>query len=209
MPSGKSFDPQQKIDEAVDLFWREGYAATGVQDVVENLQISRSSLYATFGDKDTLWQRALSRYCQERNIRLAAVLDGAPPVLPRIRALLENVIAARPAEPRGCLVVNAICERLADDDTTRTTVTAQLAHVEAALADALQRAQTAGEIDAGNSPRDLARFLLTVIEGLHVLDRAGTNPDRLDDVITTAMGALPKGPDKGSNKGSDASRPDS
>ena len=100
MPRGKTFDPDQKIDQAVDLFWQRGCDAVSVQDLVEALGLNRGSLYDTYGGKDQLWLSALARYCEQRNARLAGLLDSsAGPVLPRLRALLTEL--ARIAVERG------------------------------------------------------------------------------------------------------------
>ena len=83
MPRGKTFDPGGKIDEAVDLFWRRGCDAVSIQDIVDALGLNRGSLYTTYGDKEQLWLRALGRYCDLRNARLAELnADPAAPVLP-------------------------------------------------------------------------------------------------------------------------------
>ncbi len=65
MPRGKTFDPDEKIDEAIDLSWRNGCDAV-IEDIVDALGINRGSLYATYGDKEQLWLLALGRYCDVR-----------------------------------------------------------------------------------------------------------------------------------------------
>jgi TetR/AcrR family transcriptional regulator, transcriptional repressor for nem operon len=190
MPRGKTFDPDGKIDEAIDLFWRNGCDAVSVQDIVDALGINRGSLYATYGDKEQLWLLALGRYCDVRKARLAELnADQAGPVLPQVRALLSEL--AQPAEglPRGCLVVNAITERTADA-ATREIALRQIGDVEDALTAALERARGAGEIAASASPRQLARFLVVMLQGLHVYNRAAADPRPAHDAIEVAMSAI-------------------
>jgi TetR/AcrR family transcriptional repressor of nem operon len=190
MPRGKTFDPDGKIDEAIGLFWRNGCDAVSVQDIVDALGINRGSLYATYGDKEQLWLLALGRYCDVRNARLAELnTEHARPVLPQVRALLSEL--AQPAEglPRGCLVVNAITERTADT-ATRELALRQIGNVEDTLTTALERARDAGEIAAGASPRELARFLVVMLQGLHVYNRAVADPRPAYDAIKVAMSAI-------------------
>jgi TetR/AcrR family transcriptional regulator, transcriptional repressor for nem operon len=190
MPRGKTFDPDEKTDEAIDLFWRRGCDAVSVQDLVAELGLNRGSLYDTYGGKEQLWQRALARYCDQRNAILDDLLSESPgPVLPRIRALLYGLTDPGADGPHGCLVVNAITERTSDP-ATREIAVRQVAHVEDVLAQALERARDAGEIPATASPRQLARFLVVTIQGLHVLDRATADPAQLRDAITVAMAAI-------------------
>ena len=62
MPRPKSFDVDEVLDRAVDLFWVNGFAATSMADLVNHLGINRGSLYSTFGSKQELYERALERY---------------------------------------------------------------------------------------------------------------------------------------------------
>jgi TetR/AcrR family transcriptional repressor of nem operon len=190
MPRGKTFDPDEKIDEAVDLFWRSGCDAVSIQDIVDVLGINRGSLYATYGDKEQLWLRALGRYCDLRNARLAELTaDPAAPVLPRIRALMAQLTQPADGLPRGCLIVNAITERTADS-ATRDLALRQISHVEDTLRLALNRARDVGEIPVTASPGQLARFLVVMLQGLHVYDRAVDDPRAVHDAIEVAMSAI-------------------
>jgi TetR/AcrR family transcriptional repressor of nem operon len=190
MPRGKTFDPDDKIDEAVDLFWRRGCDAVSIQDIVDTLGLNRGSLYTTYGDKEQLWLRALGRYCELRSARLAELTaDPAVPVLPRIRALMTELTQPVEGLPRGCLLVNAITERTADG-ATRDLALRQIGHVEDTLRLALDRARDAGEIPATASPGQLARFLVVMLQGLHVYDRAVADPRAAHDAIEVAMSAI-------------------
>lgn len=190
MPRGKTFDPGGKIDEAVDLFWRRGCDAVSIQDIVDALGLNRGSLYTTYGDKEQLWLRALGRYCDLRNARLAELTaDPAAPVLPRIRALMADLTQPADGLPRGCLIVNAITERTADS-ATRDLALRQIGHVEETLRQALEGARDAGEIPPTASPGQLARFLVVMLQGLHVYDRAVADPRAVHDAIEVAMSAI-------------------
>jgi TetR/AcrR family transcriptional regulator, transcriptional repressor for nem operon len=190
MPRGKTFDPGEKIDEAVDLFWRDGCDAVSIQDIVDTLGINRGSLYATYGDKEQLWLLALGRYCDVRKARLAELnADQAGPVLPRLRTFLTEITQPSEGLPRGCLIVNAITERTADPATRELTLR-QIRQVEDTLTATLERARDTGEIPASASPGQLARFLVVMLQGLHVYDRAVADPRPVRDAIEVAMSAI-------------------
>ncbi len=193
MPRGKTFDPEEKVDEALDLFWREGCDAVSIQDIVDALDLNRGSLYATYGDKEQLWRRALTRYCDQRKARIAELFDDpSGPVLPRIRRLMLELADPNTELPRGCLVVNAITERT-NDHATMDIVTGQISHVEDVLRKAFTRARSGGEIPATSSPRRLARFVVVMLQGLHVYDRALADPRKARDAIDIAMSAICSG----------------
>lgn len=193
MPRGKTFDPDEKLDEALDLFWRKGCDSVSVQDIVDALDLNRGSLYATYGDKELLWRRALTRYCDQRSALLAELFDGpSGPVLPRIRRLMLELADPAADLPRGCLVVNALTERT-DDPATMAIVEAHMSHVEDVLRKAFTRARSGGELPAGSSPRRLARFVMVVLQGLHVYDRALADRRRTRDTVAIAMSAITSG----------------
>lgn len=65
MARPREFDEQAVLDAAIQCFWRRGYEATSVRDLVEKTGITSASLYNAFGDKRALYQRALDRYVEE------------------------------------------------------------------------------------------------------------------------------------------------
>ena len=79
----RAFDTQQALARARDLFWSRGYAATSVQDLVDELGVQRGSLYAAFGDKHDLYLKAVALYDSENREQLEAVLRDSP-VLPAL-----------------------------------------------------------------------------------------------------------------------------
>ena len=188
----KHFDPDAVLHRATELFWRQGYEATSMQDLVDELGVSRSSLYATFGDKDRLFQASLQHYCVSEAGPRHALLHGDRPVLDALRELLEGIAAAPSVHPdrRGCLVVNAAMERVPDDPATAAAVATQLGRFEDALLGALLRGQERGELDPGQDPRALARFLVTVVQGMRVVGKAGEDPAALRDVVDVALAAI-------------------
>jgi len=188
----KHFDQHATLARAMDLFWRRGYEATSVQDLVDELGISRSSLYATFGDKDALFQAALEHYCGTEAGPRHELLHGDRPVREAVRELLEGIAAAPDIHPdrRGCLVVNAAMERIPADPVTARAVAAQFERFEDALHDALRRGQERGQLDAAEDPRALARFLVAVVQGMRVVGKAGRDPAHLGDVVEVALRAL-------------------
>ncbi|WP_294569106.1 TetR/AcrR family transcriptional regulator [uncultured Arthrobacter sp.] len=188
MSRAKAFDPTAKIDDAMLLFWANGFEATGVQSIVDNLGISRGSLYATFGDKDALWHRALERYCENMTAYLGAVLeDESRPGLVRVEQVLNDVIDPPVDRPCGCLLTRAITERMAEDPITAGIVQAQLMRARGYLLTALSSAQDKNEIPAHFSTDDLADFFLSVLEGLYVLDAARSATEPMRATVRVAM----------------------
>jgi TetR/AcrR family transcriptional repressor of nem operon len=184
----KAFDPDAVLTAAMNLFWRRGYEATSTADLVAELGIARASLYATFGSKQELYLRALDHYL-ERDPTIVELLSRPGPALPAVRALIESYAAEATRDDSGCFVVNAAVERMTDPAVARRVRTSWDT-VEVALTSALLRARAQGELRADAQPRALARFLLVFLQGLRVLGRDDTNPERLADAVCSALTIL-------------------
>jgi TetR/AcrR family transcriptional regulator, transcriptional repressor for nem operon len=192
MARTKEFDPAAALAAALDLFWRRGYEATSMADLVEHLGIARASIYATFGSKHELYLRALRHYGETRDPALLEELSQPGPALPAVRALVRRFAAeaAADAEHRGCFVTNTAVELAAHDTEAARRVAASWDHLEAGLTSALLRARAQGELPAGRDPRHLARMLLVLLQGIRVVGKAGGDADRARDAAEQALALL-------------------
>ncbi|WP_410652971.1 TetR/AcrR family transcriptional regulator [Amycolatopsis sp. cmx-4-54] len=185
----RSFDEDQVIGGALDVFWRRGYTATSMRDLKEDLGILPGSLYAAYGDKHTLFLRALERYAGGAANQADALAEG--PVLTHLRELLLSVLeAAREAPGRGCLLGNTAAELLPADEAAGKIVHSGFEALETGLTQGLEAAQRSGEIRADIDCGAQARLLLVVMQGLHVVARAETDPRRLTDAVDAALAPL-------------------
>ncbi|MBP2329848.1 TetR/AcrR family transcriptional repressor of nem operon [Kibdelosporangium banguiense] len=191
MARTKEFDPDAALRSALDLFWRKGYEATSIQDLVEHLGIGRASIYATFGTKHELYLRALDRYCEEMAGRNAYTLAPAGPALPAVRELVRSFAEDALTDPdrKGCFVTNTAVECLPHDELAGKRVDIGLNGLESAIAGTLIRAHDQGELRADKDPQALARFLVTLIQGIRVIAK---RPDRqrLRDAVDQALSLL-------------------
>jgi TetR/AcrR family transcriptional regulator, transcriptional repressor for nem operon len=188
----KGFDPDGVLESALQVFWRHGYEATSINDLVEQLGIGRASLYATYGSKHQLYLRALDRYVQAKNPAVVERLSQPGPVLPAVRELVESYVeeSIGAAGQRGCLVVNAAIERLPGDSAAARLVQSSWCTLEVALTAALTRARAQGELARDKDPRALAGFLLVVLQGLRVLGKSDSDPGRLAAAGEQALAVL-------------------
>ncbi|MFB4311836.1 TetR/AcrR family transcriptional regulator [Actinomadura sp. GTD37] len=192
MARTKEFDPDAALGRALDLFWERGYEATSMADLVDHLGIARASIYGTFGGKRELYLKALERYLQDTDPKIAEALSQPGPVLPAVRALIGRYTdeSARDRPRRGCLVVNTAVELAARDADAARLVEASWSFLEASLTSALTRARAQGELSPGKDPRALARLLLVLLQGMRVLGRAPADDGRLRDAAREALSLL-------------------
>lgn len=188
------FEANDVADAAMRVFWRKGYSATSIQDLLEGTGLSRSSLYNSFESKHNLFQYALRRY-HSQTANLVALLAQDGPALERVRALLKNIARDELGDESccGCLVANTALELGGRDGAVTALLGEHFATLEAALTALMQRGQQEGDIAADKSPVALARFIVATIQGLRVLGRGRADSQqarRLNDVVEVAIGAL-------------------
>ncbi|MGX1883814.1 TetR/AcrR family transcriptional regulator [Streptomyces sp. NPDC055287] len=193
MARTKEFDPDAALQAALELFWRRGYEATTMADLVGHLGIGRASIYATFGNKHELYLKALDRYAGSRNPHLLGELSQPGPALPAVRAVMRRFAAEAASDeerPAGCFVTNTAAELAPHDDAAARRVEVSWAHVETLLHSALVRAQAQGELPEDRDPRALARMLLVLMQGLRVVGKASSDPARVRDAAEQALTLL-------------------
>ncbi|MHC0429835.1 TetR/AcrR family transcriptional regulator [Streptomyces sp. O3] len=193
MARTKEFDPEAALQSALELFWRRGYEATSMADLVEHLGIGRASLYATFGNKRELYLKAMDRYARTRDPILLDELSQPGPVLPAVRAVVRRFAAEASTDGvrlNGCFVTNTAAELAPHDPAAARRVEISWDHVETPLRAALVRAQAQGELPGDRDPLALARMLLVLLQGIRVVGKASDDPARVRDAAEQALTLL-------------------
>jgi TetR/AcrR family transcriptional repressor of nem operon len=191
----RAFDAQEALTRARDLFWTRGYAQTSIQDLVDELDVQRGSLYAAFGDKHSLYLQAVDLYAQEMRERLQRALATGP-VLPTLRrmlldpATLTGADAAEAAHRRGCLLGNTAAQLQPEDQPAATLIATAFDAVLDVLAAALTRAQDTGEVTTTSSPAAQAQLVLLLFQGAALAGRAQLGSSRYAAGIDAALAAL-------------------
>jgi TetR/AcrR family transcriptional repressor of nem operon len=192
MARTRTFDEADTLDRAMRAFWERGYKGTSLDQLLSATGLSKSSLYASFGDKRTLLLRALERYGDWLARGPAAPLMDEEAARPAIEAFFRRSLdnAAGPNGQRGCLANNCAAEAAPHDPAIRQATLALVERIERALQRAVARGQADGSIQRRESPEALARFLFNTVSGLNVAARAQPGPDRLEDIVRVALSAL-------------------
>lgn len=192
MARTKEFDPDAALAAALELFWRRGYEATSMSDLVDHLGVGRASLYATFGTKRELYLKALDRYGEWTDPVVTEELSRPGPALPGVRAVVRRYAAEASGErrDRGCFVTNTAVELAAHDQDAAQRVRARWQHLETLLVSALTRALAQGELAPEKDPRALARMLLVLFQGVRVVGRVAEDPERVREAAEQALALL-------------------
>lgn len=185
----REFDPDETLSKIMQLFWENGYEATGLSDITSVTGLGKASLYKAFGNKQSMYLKALIHY--EGLIIDAAVAvlrskNHAP--LDRIDAFLSSpIVAVRDhKDRRGCFLCNAAADRASLDDETRALVQNGYAKIRQGIVGSLSEAlprMASGTITVR------AEIVLTLYSGLRVMSRAGQSAEMMlatkDEVLNT------------------------
>jgi TetR/AcrR family transcriptional regulator, transcriptional repressor for nem operon len=174
----RSFDTEAAVERAMGVFWSRGYHATALPDLLRATKLSRGSLYAAFGDKHSLFLRALDRYIADALTRLDIELAPRREPVDGLRAYLAGYIDRTSGANgrRGCLLVATAMEMAGRDAEVDLRIGGFFKAMEARVAAALVRAKAAGKLADGVEPSSAARILICFVEGLRVVGKTGTTP---------------------------------
>lgn len=168
----KQFDREQVLGKAMELFWHQGYAATGMTQLLDYMGIGRQSLYDTFGDKRSLYLAALERYLADLGKQWKIELDAPGLPLGNLRRLFRCIMKlAEETGYCGCFIGNAMAEFGDSDREVRRVLATALGRMEDMLAGVLQRAQEAGELSPQARPRDLAKLVVVAVQGSALMSK--------------------------------------
>jgi TetR/AcrR family transcriptional repressor of nem operon len=183
------FDPEAALGSAIRVFANHGYEGSSTAELLARMGIGRQSLYGAFGDKRTLFLRALERYNAASVAEFVAALSSKQGRLEALEAALL-AFATPGAEPEaGCLGLGSITEFGRSDVEINSINDASARTLLAALATHIRDGVTAGEL-ADVDPDEAAHFVLAVRSGLKVAARSGASLDALRAITQMTLRSL-------------------
>jgi AcrR family transcriptional regulator len=189
----RAFDADTALEAALRVFWQKGYEGTALSDLTAAMGINRPSIYATFGNKEALFRKALDRYSERMTNYTAEALKE-----PTARAVAERLLVGtadllgRPGNPKGCLMVQGALACGEEADAIRKELISRRATGEATLRERFERAKVEGDLPAGAYAGDLARYVMAVMHGMSVQSAGGASRAELQRVIDLSLLAWPQ-----------------
>jgi AcrR family transcriptional regulator len=188
----REFDIERALDNALDVFWRNGYERASIADLTAAMGINPPSLYAAFGNKAGLFRKALDRYAEQRT-KFWHQADEAPTAREMVEHLLRKSadFLTEKCNPPGCMMVRSALSCSEAEDAIQRELTARRASGEVKLRERLEQARRSGEIPRDLDPSDYARYITTVLEGMSVRAAAGATRKELHKVADMALRTWP------------------
>ena len=184
----RGFDEEAALEAAMRVFWAKSYEGATMSDLTEAMGINRSSMYAAFGDKETLFRRTIERYRTGpmTYIREALALSTLREVVP---ALLHGTVEflGSSGNPRGCLSLQATLASGTDAEPARDAMIEWRKQGEAALKKRVQQAQRDGDLDKKINRSDFAHYLSMLMSGLGIQAANGATKKELKGYAEMAL----------------------
>ncbi|ARP97329.1 TetR/AcrR family transcriptional regulator [Bordetella genomosp. 13] len=187
----RSFDRRQALYRAMEVFWEKGYEGASMAALTDAMGIAAPSLYAAFGSKEALFREALGLYeTTEGGELMESVLRASTAFEAVQRLLMASArLYTRADKPAGCLVV--LCALQAGDagEPVRGELSSRRMANVGSLAELLARGVDTGEIPPSADLRAIARFYVTVQQGMSIQARDGASQSELETVARAALSA--------------------
>ena len=174
------------------LFWRKGYAATSIEDLSKTLQLSRSSLYDTFGDKRTLFLEALKFYSGRVLSGTSRTLNEAPSPIAGIQKVFDDLIAGVGSEASalGCFMVNSVAELVPYDADVTEIATAYADSLQQLFITVLTQARLQNMLTKKQTPEQLAAYVFNMIQGIRILIKSGASREQVQAISAITLQSL-------------------
>ncbi|MFI5712786.1 TetR/AcrR family transcriptional regulator [Kribbella sp. NPDC051620] len=193
MPGGRprTFDEDEALERAVEVFWRQGYEGTSITDLTTAMGVNKPSLYAVFGGKADLFRRVIAHYAEHDMAYARAAIAEPTALLVAQRFLRDNVVAVTlDDKPNGCLSIQGGVSCSAENQDVSQFLAASRLGGEKAFADRFRLAIEQGDLPADADADALARFLMVVSEGHAIHAAAGVPREALQKSATIAEQAF-------------------
>ena len=186
----RAYEPDIALGKALDLFRRQGFASTSLDDLSEATGMNRPSLYSAFGDKRELYIKSYQRYREDARASMAEIFRQEMPVrqrLERIFASALNIYLSGETGPRGCFTVVTAASEAVGDPEIRAMVLDGLTELDKAFANCFRRAKEKGELPASADPSVLAQLASATVHTIAIRSRARVPRKELEAIVTGAI----------------------
>ncbi|WP_114937620.1 TetR/AcrR family transcriptional regulator [Mucilaginibacter endophyticus] len=188
----KEFNEDEALEKAMQLFWLKGYNGTSMQDLLDGLGLSRSTLYRAYIDKHSLFLKALGHYQQFSSSEIKKVINEGDTAKETVKKLLEFIaeVVVQDQQHKGCFMLNSEIELSLHDKVVHDMVVNSDQDIEDVFYHVLTKGQKRGEISKAEDARAMAKFFLNTAKGIRAT--AKSNPDKkvFKDIIALAIKAL-------------------
>jgi AcrR family transcriptional regulator len=192
----RAYQPEIALGKALDLFRKDGFAATSLDDLSAATGMNRPSLYGAFGDKRELYIKSYARYRADARAAMIDIFRDELPIrrrLERIFAVALDIYLSGDAGPRGCFTVMTAASEAVSDPEIRGMVLEGLSELDKAFTACFRLAKENGELPQTADPVVLAQLASATIHSIAVRARARVPRKELEAIVKGAVDVMVRG----------------
>lgn len=192
-----AFDQDEVLEAALKVFWSRGYEGASMVELTEALGINKPSIYATFGNKEELFRKALARYVTGP----AAFVKEAMKE-PTARQVVEKFLMqavdffSDKSTPNGCMIVQGALTCGQSSNTIQQELIAYRSNFEASFTRRFELAKAQGDLPPDVNTKQLAKYIATIHQGMSVQATSGATREELIAIVDMALKNWPTPPDR-------------
>ena len=189
----RAYQPEIALGKALDLFRKDGLAATSLDDLSAATGMNRPSLYGAFGDKRELYIKSYARYRADARAAMQEIFRNEMPIrkrLERIFAVALDIYLSGEAGPRGCFTVMTAASEAVADPEIRAMVLEGFSELDKAFASCFRLAREKGELPASADPLVLAQLASATIHTVAIRARARVPRKELEAIVKGAIDVM-------------------
>jgi AcrR family transcriptional regulator len=186
----RAYEPEVALARALDVFWKDGFAATSLDDLSAATGMNRPSLYGAFGDKRELYIKSYQSYRDRARLRMGEVFSAELPLRPlleRVYGIALDMYLSGEDGPRGCFTVMTATSEAVYDPDIRKLVLSGLSEMDRFFARLFKAAQARGELAASAKPDTLAQLASATIHTIAIRARAQVPRKELEAIVKGAI----------------------
>jgi AcrR family transcriptional regulator len=186
-----AFDYDTALEKAMHAFWQHGYEGTSMATLMSAMDMNKASIYAAYGSKEALFQKALDAYVQGPASFIASSLQQ-PTAAKVIDALLTQAatMLTEDSHAAGCLVTKGALACSAEGAHMQTLLSGYRTSTQAKLVQRFERARAEGDLSADTDAVALARLVMTLHQGMTVQAVSGVTQAELLTMVKMATGLI-------------------
>ena len=192
----RAYEPDVALARALDVFWKDGFAATSLDDLSAATGMNRPSLYGAFGDKRELYIKSYQSYRDRARQRMGEVFSAELPLRPmlqRVYSIALDMYLSGEDGPRGCFTVMTATSEAVFDPDIRKLVLSGLTEMDRFFARLFQAAQARGELSGSANPDALAQLASATIHTIAIRARAQVPRKELEGIVKGAIEVMVRG----------------
>jgi TetR/AcrR family transcriptional repressor of nem operon len=192
MPWEKSFDEDEVVGRAMQIFWEKGFEPASMADLIAGTGISRGSLYNTFGGKEPLFVKALQKYSKDKQRAMMAPLEAIDDPRRAIEAMFAGIVAETVAdtEKKGCFLVNTAADLATHGDEVHSIVRNGMREMQGFFRRSIEVGQARQQIPDTLDPEAGAKGLVAMVVAIRVLGRGLSDEASLKTIASQAQRLL-------------------